>query len=214
VVLGDVDIEAGEAAAAEIAGAQFVRLDVSSEASWREAAEAIARTHKRVDILINNAAILFYGSIAETPVAELQRMMAVNLEGTWLGIQAMLPLFGEDGGAIVNIASIAGLMGRPDQAAYLTSKWALRGLGRAASLELAPRRIRVNTIFPGLIATEMSEGRYGADGVAAMGAALPAGRAGTPDDIADMVLFLASPRSGFITGAEFVCDGGATAGMS
>jgi 3alpha(or 20beta)-hydroxysteroid dehydrogenase len=213
VLLGEVDEEAGRRAASGIPHSRFVVLDVTSEASWDRTVRTIADEFGHLDVLVNNAGILRYGTIETTPLDEVRRIRAVNLDGPYLGIQKLAPLFGERGGSIINIASISGLMGRPDQAAYLLSKWGLRGLGRAAALELAPRRIRVNTIFPGLIATEMSEGRYGVEGVQSMGRDLPVGRAGAPSDIASLVLFLASDRSSFITGAELVCDGGFTAGM-
>jgi 3alpha(or 20beta)-hydroxysteroid dehydrogenase len=157
--------------------------------------------------------LLSYGTIEDTSLDTLRQMNAVNVEGMFLGMKHMLECFRE-GGSIINIASVAGMMGRAGQIAYLMGKWAIRGLGKAAAREFSGRSVRVNTILPGLIATPMSEGHYGIEEVARMGAALPIGRAGRPADIADMVLFLASPRSGFITGAEFVCDGGGTAGMA
>lgn len=213
VILGDVDEEAGRKAEQAVPGSRFVRLDVSSEGDWKEAARIVAEEFGGIDILVNNAGVLRYGTIAETPLCEIHAVQAVNLDGPYLGMQTMLPLFRNGGGSIINISSISALMGRPSQIAYLLSKWGLRGLSRAAALEFASLRVRVNAIFPGLVATDMSEGRYGADGVAAMGGNLPVGRAGVPADIGALVVYLASDRSGFINGAEFVCDGGFTAGM-
>ena len=213
VILADVDDEAGTARAAAIPGAAYLHLDIASPANWEKIVRQIRETHGRLDVLVNNAAILAYGSIEETPLEDLRRLLSVNLEGAFLGMQKTLDLFPAEGGSIINICSISGAMGRPGQIGYLLSKWALRGLSKAAALEFAPRRIRVNTILPGLIATPMSEGRYGEDGVAAMGKTSPIGRAGTPDDIGQMVLFLASDRSSFCNGTELICDGGVTAGM-
>jgi 3alpha(or 20beta)-hydroxysteroid dehydrogenase len=137
----------------------------------------------------------------------------VNLGGTHLGMQKALPLMKAKGGTIVNVSSISGLLGRPNQPAYLASKWAVRGLTRAAAMEFAPYGVRVNAIVPGLIATEMTLRAHGEARINRRGRALPVGRPGTPSDIAELLLFLASPASAFCNGAEFVCDGGETTAM-
>lgn len=213
VVIGEIDEEWGRRASDAIANSRFVSVDVASEKSWDEAVRIMSQEYGRIDILVNNAGVFDYGTIEETPLHEIHRIQSVNLDGPYLAMQKMLPLFGANGGSIINISSVSALMGRPAQTAYLVSKWGLRGLGRAAALEFAPRRIRVNTVFPGLIDTAMSRGCYGAKGVQVMGRDLPVGRAGTPSDIAFLVAFLASDRSSFINGTELVCDGGFTAGF-
>jgi 3alpha(or 20beta)-hydroxysteroid dehydrogenase len=210
VIVADLDHARGIALADSLPRASFLLLDVARADDWAGAAETVRRKHGHLDILVNNAAISHFGSIATMPFDDLMRVMAVNLGGTFLGMQAMAPLMAGRDAVIVNVSSISGLMGRPDQPAYLASKWAVRGLTRAAALEFASQHIRVNCIVPGLISTEMTLKAHGEAKIAARGAALPAGRAGTPEDIANLLLFLTNPASAFCTGAEFVCDGGET----
>lgn len=213
VAIADIDESGAEALASSLAGAISLRLDVASEASWQTAVAQVVERWGRIDVLINNAAIVHYGMIESMPLDEFMRVLAVNTAGTFLGMKTALPALSGHRGAIVNVSSISALMGRVNHAAYLASKWAVRGLSKAAALEFAPRGVRVNTIVPGLIATEMSRVAHGEAALQMRGAALPVGRAGEPHDIAWLALYLASPLSGFCTGAEFVCDGGETAGM-
>jgi 3alpha(or 20beta)-hydroxysteroid dehydrogenase len=213
VVIADVTDAAGEALAARLAGAIYLHLDVSNPADWDAAIARVLAEYGRLDLLVNNAAISHFGSIESMEFEDFMRVVAVNLGGTFLGMKKALPALAASRGVIVNVSSISALMGRVNQPAYMASKWAVRGLSKAAALEFADHGVRVNTIIPGLIATEMTHGAYGEAGVKARGKALPVGRAGEPEDIAAMLLFLASPLSGFCTGAEFVCDGGETAGI-
>lgn len=213
VFLADVCVEAGEALAGALPGAEFLKLDVASREDWEAAVQRIVNRYDRLDILVNNAAITHFGSIEATPLEEVMKVLAINLGGTYLGMQKALPAMKGKGGAIVNISSISGLVGRVEQSAYLASKWAVRGLTRAAALEFAPYGIRVNTIIPGLIATEMTLRAHGEARINSRGANLPVGRPGRPADIAHLLLFLVSPASAFCNGAEFICDGGETTGM-
>lgn len=213
VFVADISVEAGEVLAATLPRAEFIKLDVACADDWDSAVAQIASRHAGIDILVNNAAVTHFGPIESTSVEELMKVIAINLGGTYLGMQKALPAMKARGGVIVNISSISGLVGRVDQSAYLASKWAVRGLTRAAALEFAPYGIRVNTIVPGLIATEMTLRAHGKARIDSRGASLPVGRAGQPVDIANLLLLLVSPASAFCNGAEFVCDGGETAAM-
>lgn len=213
VVIADIVDGEAEALAKQLPDALALHLDVSREADWQQAVATATDRFGRIDVLINNAAIVHYGLIESMPADEFMHVMAINTAGTFLGMKTTLPALAAQRGVIVNVSSISALTGRVNHAAYLASKWAVRGLSKAAALEFAPHGVRVNTIIPGLIATEMSRVAHGESALAKRGAALPVGRTGQPDDIAWLALYLASPRSGFCTGAEFVCDGGETAGM-
>jgi 3alpha(or 20beta)-hydroxysteroid dehydrogenase len=181
------------------------RHDVASERDWSELARWLLERHGRVDGLVNNAGITHRARLGETRLEDWNRVLAVNVTGAFLGIQALAPLM-RAGSSIVNISSIASATGHFPPA-YTASKWALNGLSRVASLELGPRGIRVNTVLPGVIDTPM-----GADVPTTIRQLLtddiPLGRRGTPDDLAGLVVFLLSDESGFISGAEIPVDGG------
>jgi 3alpha(or 20beta)-hydroxysteroid dehydrogenase len=186
----------------------YRRLDVSRQDEWRGLADWLRREHGRVDGLVNNAGIAFRARLEEVEVADWERVLAVNLTGPLLGIQAVAPLMGE-GGSIVNVSSVAGLTGH-FPVAYTVSKWGLRGLSRVASLELGPRGIRVNTICPGYIETAMTATAHAAFRTANV-AETPLGRTGTTDDVAPLVVYLISDESSYVSGAEIAVDGGQTA---
>ncbi|MFI5680016.1 SDR family NAD(P)-dependent oxidoreductase [Streptomyces cellulosae] len=188
-----------------------VRLDVTGESDW---AEAVARTEDRfgpLDVLVNNAAYLRVGTTEDIPLDEFRRVLDTNLTGALLGIRAVAPSMRRaGGGAIVNVNSVAGLAAAPGLVAYSSSKWALRGLMRAAAKELARDHIRVNAVHPGIIETPLA---YGPDGTALVPVGdLPIPRNATPGEIADFILFAASDQARFATGAELVADGGFTLG--
>jgi 3alpha(or 20beta)-hydroxysteroid dehydrogenase len=185
-------------------GIAYDTLDVSSDTAWASFADGLRERHGRVHGLVNNAAITDRTRLGEITRDGFSRVLAVNLIGPLLGIQALSPLMAE-GGSIVNVSSIAGLTGH-FPAAYTASKWGLRGVSRTASMELGPRGIRVNTIFPGVIATPMVPTPEAITQAAMSG--IPLGRAGTPDDIAPLVVFLISDESSWISGAEIPIDGG------
>jgi 3alpha(or 20beta)-hydroxysteroid dehydrogenase len=161
-----------------------------------------------VDGLVNNAGISFRARVDEIELADWERVLAVNLTGTLLGIQYATRLM-TVGGSIVNVSSIAGLTGY-HAAAYTVSKWGVRGLSRVASTELGPRGIRVNTIFPGFIDTPMTAAAPEAFKTANI-AQTPLGRAGQADEVAPLVVYLISDESSFVSGAEIVVDGGQVA---
>lgn len=213
VVVADIRDDEADATARSIPGARAVHLDISRESDWASAVALIDREYGRLDILVNNAAIAHFGTIEETSLDDFNKVQSVNLSGVFLGMRSTVGLMKKTGGSIVNVSSIAALCGRRTLAAYGSSKWGVRGLSKTAALEFAPYKIRVNTVFPGLIDTLMIRDVYGAERIAARGAQIPVGRNGEPDDIANVVLFLASDASAFCNGAEFIADGGETAGM-
>jgi 3alpha(or 20beta)-hydroxysteroid dehydrogenase len=184
------------------------KLDVTSEEGWRELAGWLADRHGRVDGLVNNAGIAMRARLTDITLAELDRVMAVNVAGPLLGIQSMAPLMGA-GGSIVNVASAAAVMAY-HAVGYTISKWGLRGLSRVASLELGSRGIRVNTILPGYIETPMTASAPEAFRIANVEAA-SLGRTGLPEEVAPLVVYLVSDESAYISGAEIPVDGGQTA---
>ncbi|MBE3016179.1 SDR family oxidoreductase [Microbispora sp. NEAU-D428] len=184
------------------------RLDVADERSWAALAAWLREAYGRVDGLVNNAGITWRARLEEVTPADLAHVHAVNLTGPLLGIQHLLPLMPR-GASVVNVGSAAALTAHYP-VAYTTSKWALRGLSAAASLELGPRGIRVNTVHPGFIETEMTASASPAFRAANL-AETPLGRAGTVEDVAPLVVFLVSDESSYITGAEIPVDGGYTA---
>ena len=187
----------------------FVRHDVTSEADWAkavEAAEGLGGLHG----LVNNAGIYQPRTLLETDTALFERHMRVNQLGCFLGMKLVVPLMERSGGgSIVNISSVAGLRGSPGAIAYSATKWALRGMTKAAAIDLAPRRIRVNSVHPGPIDTEMLAVRTPEQNRQRL-RAVPMKRMGTAEEVAKLVLFLLSDDSGYITGAEVAIDGGAT----
>ncbi len=210
VVIADVLVEQGRQLAADLGGAcTFQELDVTSEAQWREAV-ALARRIGKLHGLVNNAGIFHPASIADTSTESFERHMRVNQLGTFLGMQAVVPAFEDTGnGAIVNISSAAGLRGAPNTIAYTATKWAVRGMTKAAALELAGRNIRVNSVHPGPIDTDMLRVR-GAQENKLRAERVPMKRYGTREEIAGLVLFLLSDASRYMTGAEVAMDGGIT----
>lgn len=209
VFLCDVLEDEGRALAAEIAGdgwASFMPLDVTDAEAWRRVVEEIETQAGRLDILVNNAGTNVRHGLADTTREEWDRMLDVNLTGQFLGILACAPLMKRTGGgSIINLGSTAGIMGHP-VAGYSTSKWGVRGLTKSAAIELAPANIRVNALHPGVIATPMMD----PDSVLfrELVALTPLGRAGRPDEMAEIVLFLASDAASFITGIDLAADGG------
>jgi 3alpha(or 20beta)-hydroxysteroid dehydrogenase len=212
VVMVDISDEPGEAVASEI-GATYRHTDVSSAPAWEELIEAVMAAHGRLDILVNNAAIHWMRLIEDEKIEEFDRLIGVNLRGTFLGIKsAIAPMRASGGGSIVNIASIAGVRGFQQHGSYGASKWAIRGLTKTAAAELGPSGIRVNAVVPGTIDSPMAWG--GGEMPADVSFDhLPIGRVGDVEDIAAMVAFLASDAASYITGAEVVIDGGATLGI-
>ncbi len=212
VVICDILDARGESLAAEITAdggdALYRHLDVTSESDWQETVQAAVAWRGRIDILVNNAGINVRQGVADLPIDDWNRVLAVNLTGALIGMRSVAPVMRSNGGgAIVNIASVAGLRASRS-AAYSASKWGLRGLSRVAALEYAAWGIRVNTVCPGVVPTELNAGQpY----VKVAAGRTPLRRLAAPHDVARAVLFLASDDAAFITGTDMVVDGGITA---
>jgi 3alpha(or 20beta)-hydroxysteroid dehydrogenase len=210
VVVGDVLARDDTTADPELppGNALYVPLDVTQEADWCRTVAAAENRFGPIGILVNNAAVYDRSPITETELASWQRVIEVNLTGTFLGMKTTVPSMKRNGrGSIINISSTAGLAGMAGLGAYSASKWGVRGLTKTAALELARDRIRVNSVHPGIIRTSMADG-VSPERVSAQ----PIDRWGQPDDVAQMVLFLAGEDSSYCTGSEFVVDGGSTTG--
>ncbi|WP_431778970.1 SDR family oxidoreductase [Microbacterium aurantiacum] len=209
VVLADVDDAAGRRVSEDLGdAASFVHLDVTRTNDWEDVVAHIRRTSGRLDVLVNNAGILGFSPIEEYEDAAWDRIIAINLTGAFEGIRASVPLLAEGTTAsIINVSSTAGLRGFAGVAGYNASKFGLRGLTKSAAVELAPRGIRVNSLHPGNVDTAMIAGFFDAF------PHVPLKRAAKPEEISELVVYLASDESAYATGAEFVIDGGETAGL-
>jgi 3alpha(or 20beta)-hydroxysteroid dehydrogenase len=222
VVVSDVLDDQGEALAKEL-GAPYVHLDVSREEDWQAALAAARKAYGRVDGLVNNAGILRFNALVDTPLEEFMQVVQVNQVGCFLGMKVVAPAMAE-GGTIVNTASYTALTGMAAVGTYTATKHAVLGLTRVAALELAQRKIRVNAICPGAIDTPMSNpARLDPDAdpeetTRALDELyrklVPLGRVGRPEEVARLALFLTSDDSSYITGQPFVIDGGWLAGVT
>lgn len=211
VVLSDILDEQGKTLAQDLGNrARFVLHDVGNIAHWRTAVE-VAGALGGLHGLVNNAGVLLSKSLMETSHDEWARVVRVNQTGCFLGLQVAAPAIARSGGgSIVNVASIAGLRGSPRNFAYAATKWALRGMTRAAAVDLAPQGIRVNAIYPGSIDTEMLS-FWTAERREEWLRRVPMGRMASAEEAARVALFLLSEESSFVTGAEIAVDGGSAA---
>ena len=191
-----------------VEGVEYRQLDVSSNDDWMALRDWLQRELGALHGLVNNAGITHRERLGDVTPADLDRVLAVNLSGPLLGIQALAPLMTE-GGSIVNVSSIAGVTGHFPPA-YTASKWGLRGISRVASMELGRLGIRVNTILPGVIATPMADDAP-EEWTRMVVGEIPMGRRGTAEDVAPLVVFLISDESSWISGAEIAVDGGQAA---
>jgi 3alpha(or 20beta)-hydroxysteroid dehydrogenase len=204
VVIGDILDDEGKALADELGeAARYVHLDVTQPDQWDAAVATATGEFGRLNVLVNNAGIVALGQLRNFDLGKWQKVIDVNLTGTFLGMRvAVDPMTEAGGGSIINVSSIEGLRGAPAVHPYVASKWAVRGLAKSAALELAPFNIRVNSIHPGFIRTPMTA-KLPEDMVT-----VPLGRPGESREVSTFVLFLASDESSYTTGSEFVMDGG------
>lgn len=209
VVITDVLDEAGEQTAGEL-GCEFHHLDVTSEAEWESVVADIVARHGRLDVLMNNAGIFKPAQLLNTSTEMWNQTVAINQTGVFLGMRtvAKAMVAAGNGGSIINTSSIAGLEGGFGATAYGATKWAVTGMTRTVAKELGKHGIRVNSIHPGAIVTDMITNMLEGGRDEKMIARQPLKRLGTPDDIAEMALFLASDRSSYCTGQQFTVDGG------
>ena len=207
VVIGDVLDDEGSALAQELGGL-YGHLDVTQPEDWRSLVAAATDAFGKVTGLVNNAGVVGFTPVGATSLDEWNRIISVNLTGVFLGMEAVVPsLKAAGGGVIVNLSSTAGMQGYSNLAAYVASKWGVRGLTKAAALDLGPENIRVVSIHPGGIRTPMTAGlddkAYSRQ---------PIARIGEPEEIAKLALFLVADAT-YSTGTEFIADGGATVGQ-
>src|SRR6185295_3485587 len=202
VVIGDILDDKGKALADEIGeAARYVHLDVTQAEEWDAAVATAVNEFGKLNVLVNNAGTVALGQIGQFDMTKWQKVIDVNLTGTFLGMQASVEAMKADGGgSIINISSIEGLRGSVMVHPYVASKWAVRGLAKSAALELGKDNIRVNSVHPGFIRTPMT--KYFPDDLVTA----PLGRPGKPEEVSTFVVFLASDESSFATGAEFVVD--------
>ncbi|MFT7687212.1 MAG: NAD(P)-dependent dehydrogenase (short-subunit alcohol dehydrogenase family) [Candidatus Azotimanducaceae bacterium] len=203
--------------------AEFIVHDVTKESDWEDVVSSVKGQHQKLDILVNNAGVGIGGSIVEMTLDDWQLQQAINLDGVFLGTKHCIPLMRDTGGgSIINMSSVAGLQGSPNLAAYNATKGGVRLFTKGVAKECAINRwaIRVNSVHPGIIDTPIwtkiniplgteGDNTFDIDAMAAV--VVPTGELGTPRDIANGVLFLASDDSTYITGTELVIDGGLSA---
>lgn len=204
VVIGDILDDKGKAVADEIGDSvRYVHLDVTQPEDWDAAVATAIGEFGKLNVLVNNAGTVALGPLRSFDLAKWQKVIDVNLTGTFLGMRvAVDPMIEAGGGSIINVSSIEGLRGAPMVHPYVASKWAVRGLAKSAALELAKHNIRVNSVHPGFIRTPMTA--HLPDDMVTV----PLGRPAQSREVSTFILFLASDESSYATGSEFVMDGG------
>ncbi|WP_075981382.1 glucose 1-dehydrogenase [Bacillus massilinigeriensis] len=211
VVLTDLNEEKGQALATELGeNAIFVKQNVTSEDDWNNVLAVAEEKFGQVNVLVNNAGITMAKSILDISVEEYRRIVDINQTSVFIGIKTVAPsMIKSGGGSIVNISSMNGLVA--GAVGYTDTKFAVRGLTKAAAMNLAPMGIRVNSVHPGVIATPMVVQEDTKAAVEAFSAHIPLKRVAQPEEVSNLVLFLASDESSYSTGSEFIIDGGLTA---
>ncbi len=209
VAFTDIRVELGEALAAELGDAAlFIQHDVSKREDWNRVVAATEAAFGPINVLVNNAGIVFLRDFEDTSFEEYERVIAVNQTSVFLGMKSVLASMRRaKGGSIINISSAAANKGIPGNLAYTAAKAAIGGMGRVAALELTADNIRVNTVLPGIIRTPMVD-EPDVDRVAAMIDAIPVKRLGSTTEVSNLIVYLASDEASYSTGSEFVVDGG------
>jgi len=207
VYITDVLDDVGAAAADELGDAvAFLHHDVTSEDDWAAVIAGIIEQHGRIEILVNNAGIFSMTAALDTSIEAWNQMVAINQTGVFLGIRDVGRVMCEQGsGSIINISSIAGLAGVGRAHAYAATKWAVRGMSKSAAIEFAAHGVRVNSVHPGIIDTDMLR-EFGGN-IERITESIPMGRTASADEVANVVLFLASEEASYCSGHEFVVDG-------
>ncbi|MCG1010767.1 glucose 1-dehydrogenase [Salinicoccus sp. ID82-1] len=210
VVIADLGSSEGKKTAEELGDqATFVELDVTDEKNWTRLVEETESTFGPINILVNNAGIVVSKSIENTSLEDFRKTTMINQDGVFLGMKHVFSSMKKaESGSIVNISSISGMVGNNNNSAYVASKFAVRGLTKAAAVEFAPHNIRVNSVHPGTIRTPMTEQEDVQEIVREMEKQIPLKRIAEPKEISNLVLYLASDESSYSTGTEFVADGG------
>jgi 3alpha(or 20beta)-hydroxysteroid dehydrogenase len=210
VVVADVLDDDGKALADSLGDrVRFVHLDVTSEEEWQAVVEQTERELGKLDILVNNAGILKFNTIVDTPLEEFRQIIDVNLVGVFLGMKTAIPAMKRAGaGAIVNVSSTEGMAATLFCGAYTASKFGVRGITKAAALEYAADGIRANSVHPGGMDTPMTRAVMDEQGRKYVASKVPMKRMGTPEDVANVIAFLASDDASYCTGAEVLIDGG------
>ncbi len=211
VVLTDLNEEKGNALAAELGeNAIFVKQNVANEEDWKNVVAKAEEAFGPVNVLVNNAGITMAKSITDTSVEDYRKIVEINQVSVFLGIKSVVSSMEKAGqGTIVNISSLNGLVG--GAVGYTDTKFAVRGITKAAALELAPKNIRVNSVHPGVIATPMVVQEDTKAAVEAFSKMIPMGRVAESEEVSNLVLYLASEESSYSTGSEFIVDGGMSA---
>lgn len=218
VIITDINEEDGNNTLQEIKSkggeAIFIKHDVSSEEDWEKVVNKAIETHKCIDILFNNAGVFILKPLFEISLDEWNKLMNINVAGTFLGMKHVVPhMIKNKKGSVINAASTAAINGAPNHSLYGASKGAIRSLTKHAATEFGPD-VRVNSIYPGFVKTQMVD--YASElsntKLDDQAKTVPLNKLGTPTDVANIVLYLASDMSSYITGAEFVIDGGLSAG--
>ena len=214
LLLSDADERrAGELAQELGGGAQALGHDVTSEEQWQAVLDHALAAHGRIDVLLNNAGVFLAAPMTETSLADFRRVMDVNVVGVFLGMRTVAPSMVErHAGSVINVSSVAGVIGPPMLTAYAASKWAVRGMSKVAAKELAQFGVRVNSLHPGQIDTDMNarQREETPELIDKLIRAIPLRRIGTPEEVADALVYLACDESVYVTGSELVIDGGVT----